>query len=112
MMDDEVVCVGGVKRGRTDGTSKPSILVQDDDESGVKSILGTLPRTLGEGEHERSIMEGILVALRDLSMDVQDLKGAIYMSWEMDRDSQYITDAVKMKESYSEDCRNAKGKGI
>ena len=110
MQDDEVVLVG-VKRARGSG-GEVSEATAAAGSSGSKEILGSLPTTLGEGEHERPMIEAILVALRDLSMDVQDLKGAVYMSWEMERDSVYITEGVKMKEHYSEDCKKSKGQGI
>ena len=115
-MDDDmdtVVTTGGTKRSRTEGgTSAGSAAGGAVAGDPCKDILGNLPKTLGEGEHERSIMEGILVALRDLSMDVQDLKGAMYMSWETDRDTPYIAEGMKMKEQYTEDCRKVRGQGV
>ena len=45
-------------------------------------------------------------------MDVQDLKGALYHSWELEKDSQYITLGMQYKEQYSQDCRENKGKGV
>ena len=117
MMDDlDAVVTGGErKRGRTGedgrGTSSGADKATVAGET-AKGMLGDLPTTLGTGEHERSIMECILVALRDLSMDVQDLKGALYQSWELERDSPYISEGVKMKEQYSEDCRKIRGQGI
>ena len=73
--------------------------------------MGDLPPTIGSGEHEKPLMEGILVAMNHLHMDVQDLKGAVYHSWELDRGSFYVTQGMKFKEQYTADCRRVKGKG-
>ena len=110
--DDDVVLVpgAGVKRGRGEnGTTRAgsSTLAGDKD----KNPMGNLPATLGEGEHEKPMMEGILVALRELAIDVQDLKGALYVSWELERDNPYILEGQKMKEHYQAACRQAKGTG-
>ena len=106
--DDDAV-ITGIKRarstlGKTDG--------QPLAPEAMKNVMGNLPATLGEGEHERPMMEVILVALRDLSMDVQDLKGALYVSWELDKDSPYVLEGVKMKDAYQQECRKVKGTGV
>ena len=105
---DDIMTGAGVKRGRGEqGPMRGGTLSSDTE----KSVMGNLPTTLGQGEHERPLMEGILVALRELAIDVQDLKGAVYMSWELERDSPYILEGQKMKEAYQADCRQAKGTG-
>ena len=66
----------------------------------AQTMLGTLPSTVGSGEHEKPILEADLQGMRDLSMDVQDLKGATYLSWELERDSEYVTLGMEYKEQY------------
>ena len=78
----------------------------------AQKILGNLGPTVGSGEHEKPILEAVLQGMRDLSMDVQDLKGALYHSWELERESEYITLGMQYKEQYSLDCREHKGKGV
>ena len=51
------------------------------------------------------------MALRDLSMDVQDLKGAMYLTWDITPESVYIAKPMEFKDQYSKDCRNVKGTG-
>ena len=96
--EDDVVMTRAAtsKRGRTAEGSQPRGTLASGSNG---DPMGNLPATLGEGEYERPLMEAILVALRDLSMDVQDLKGAVYMSWELERDSEYVTEGMKMKEA-------------
>ena len=77
----------------------------------VKDILGRLPRTIGTGEHEKPILEGMAMALQDLVLEVQDLKGAVYRSWRLEPDCPYITQGMKFKELYNKKCREVRGKG-
>ena len=79
--------------------------------SEVKDILGRLPRTIGTGEHEKPILEGMAMALQDLVLEVQDLKGAVYRSWRLEPDCPYITQGMKFKELYNKKCREVRGKG-
>ena len=97
----------------TDGRTNPNQPRGSSDRATLaKDILGSLPTTIGTGEHEKSILEAVLQGMRDLSMDVQDLKGTTYLSWELEKDSECITQGMKYKEQYSEYCRKNKGKGI
>ena len=58
---------GGTKRSRTEGaTSAGSAARGAAAGDPTKEMLGNLPMTLGEGEHERSIMKGILVAFKEI----------------------------------------------
>ena len=52
------------------------------------------------------------MGMRDLAMDVQDLKGAVYHSWEMDKDSHYITRGMEWKDYYTQEVRRTKGQGV
>ena len=106
----------GIKRAR-EADSRPTGGNQGGGASSagtpdLASILGNLGTTVGSGEHEKPILEAVLQGMRDLSMDVQDLKGAVYQSWELERDSQYISQGMTYKEQYSQDCRENKGKGV
>ena len=44
----------------------------------VSAMMGGLQPTVGKGEHERPLLEGMLVAMRDLAMDTADRNGATY----------------------------------
>ena len=81
-------------------------------EPGIQSILGRLPKTIGVGEHEKPILEGMALAIQDLTQEVQDLKNAVYRSWRLDVNSEYITSAMKFKDLYSKKCRAVKGQGV
>ena len=76
------------------------------------SHMGSVPARAGSGEHERPIMEAVLMGMRDLAMDVQDLKSATYMSWELPMDATYISKGMDFKEQYATHCRNNKGQGV
>ena len=52
-----------------------------------------------------------MMGMRDLSMDMQDIKGAIYKSWELPPDSPYVAKAMDYKQHYSEACRKSRGTG-
>ena len=77
-----------------------------------RSTLGNLPTTLGEGEHERPLMEAMMLGIRDLSLGVQDLMGVVVESWELQRDSPYVEKAMELKDRYFKDCKANRGKGI
>ena len=77
----------------------------------MKEILGNLPSTVGQGEHQRPIIEALAIGIRDLSMDVQDMKSVITHSWEFPPDTAYVDQGMKFKDQYSKDCRAAKGTG-
>ena len=76
------------------------------------TYMGAVPARVGSGEHERPIMEAVLMGMRDLAMDVQDLKGALYLSWELPMDATYITKGMEFKEQYAANCRKNKGQGL
>ena len=40
-----------------------------------------MPVTLGTGEHERPVMEAIMLGVRDLSMEMQEVKAMVVESW-------------------------------
>ena len=75
------------------------------------AIMGSLPARVGKGEHEKPLLEAMVQGMRDLAMDVTDLKGAFYMSWELPRDPNYVTRGMEYKEAYGKACRDIKGKG-
>ena len=56
-------------------------------------------------------MEAMLVAMRDLAMDVADLKGVVYHAWEGPAEWAYVEKGVEYKKHYSERCREARGTG-
>ena len=74
--------------------------------------MGRLPATIGVGDHEKPLLEGMCLALQDLVLEVQDLKGAVYRSWKIEPESDYIAQAMKFKSLYSKKCREVKGKGV
>ena len=73
--------------------------------SSSTDIMGNLPAVVGTGEHQKPIMEAVLMGLRDISMDMQEVKGALYFSWELGPDSMYVTKGMEFKEAYSKECR-------
>ena len=79
--------------------------------SRVLEALGSVPSIVGEGEHERPLMEAMLLGMRNLSMEAQELKAAVITSWELPRDSLYIEQAMRFKDEYIRKCRTVKGKG-
>ena len=117
-VDEEVVggsakrrVVGADAMGRTSrpgGSSQPPGSGQND----FKDALGNLPTTLGTGEHERPLMEAMMMGMRDLSLGVQDLMGLVVESWELNRDPPYVEKAMEYKDRYFKDCKANRGKGV
>ena len=109
-MAEEVM---GVDRGskRARGSEASGGASSKDLEGGVKKMLGNLPVKVGQGDHEQPILEAVLQGMRDLSMDMQDIKGAMYHSWEMPDGSPYVDLAMDYKGIYSEACKKARGTG-
>ena len=52
------------------------------------------------------------LALQDLVLEVQDIKGAVYRSWKLETLSSYILKGMQFKEIYSKKCKEVKGKGV
>ena len=101
--------------GSSPGRAAGSQGTQDHPTTGggsTSEILGRLPKTIGTGDHEKPILEGMAMALADLVLEVQDLKGAVYHSWRLERDSPYIQKGMQFKDLYSKKGREVKGKGI
>ena len=71
--------------------------------------MGTLPPTVGEGEYEQPLMQAILQNIRDLNIDNEQLKAAVYHTWELPVDSPYIQIPAEYKDHYSSDCRQKRG---
>ena len=74
--------------------------------------MGTLPDRVGTGDHEQPLMMAVLQGITELSMDVADLKGAIYnKSYEGPAEWRYLKEAIEYKKSYVKKCQEAKGSG-
>ena len=58
-----------------------------------------------------SMRMAIVMGMRDLALKVQDLEGAMYMSWEGPASWDYINSGVEYRKYYSEACKQAKGTG-
>ena len=103
----------GLDRGskRMRGSEASGGASSKDLEGGVKKMLGNLPARVGQGDHEQPILQAVLQGMRDLSMDMQDIKGAMYHSWEMPDGCPYVDSAMDYKMNYSEACRKARGTG-
>ena len=80
--------------------------------AGTRSHMGDLPTTVGQGEYEQPLMEAVLQGMRDMAVDIQELKAANYDSWELPPDSDYVTECLTMKDQYVKDCREKKGTNI
>ena len=81
-------------------------------QGAVREILGDAPTVLGRGEHERPILEAVLLGLQDLNLEVQEVKAMHVLSWELPRDSLYVAMGIEYKDLYIEKCREVKGQGI
>ena len=77
----------------------------------VSEILGDLPTTLGSGTHEKPVLEALMLGVRDLSMEVQEMKAVVVESWEIPMDCNYVTKGIELKDQYINYCRQMKGKG-
>ena len=51
------------------------------------------------------------IGLRNRSLDAQDLKGVVYMSWRLPPDHTYVEQSIKYKHLDSKDCRRVNGTG-
>ena len=122
VIDEEVVGGTGPQKRKalgTAGSTHPTATAQG--SSGAlgstatpgefRAALGNLPTTLGEGEHERPIMEAMMLGMRDLSLGVQDLMGVVVESWELNRDSPYVEKPMQYKDRYFTDCKANRGQG-
>ena len=85
--------------------------VMDSASQGSHASMGNLPSTVGEGVHQKSLMEAVLMGMRDLCSEVQELKMNTTISWEVPRDNEYVKKAMEMKQVYTENCRQARGTG-
>ena len=106
--------VGGDTTVRTaqPGTASGSAAALGPSMGDFKAALGNLPTTLGEGEHERPLMEAMALGMRDLSLGLQDVIGVTVESWELARDSPYVEKAMEWKDRYIKDCKASRGRGI
>ena len=77
---------------------------------GGKGVLAP-DMTIGQGDHEQPLMLGVLQALRGLSTDVQELKGATYKQWEGPADWGYVTKSLEFRKDYGKACSEARGTG-
>ena len=73
------------------------------------AVMGNLPTEVGEGVHSQPLMMAVIQGITELSMDVADLKGATYKSYEGPADWRYIREAVDYKKTYGKRCQEAKG---
>ena len=124
MVVDEEVVGGSAKRrvvgadptGRTSRPGGSSTALGStalgSGQNDFRDALGNLPTTLGTGEHERPIMEAVMMGMRDLSLGVQDLMGVVVESWELNRDSPYVEKTMEYKDRYFKDCKANRGKGV
>ena len=74
--------------------------------------MGSLPATVGEGEHEQPLMEAVLQGMRGMALDIQGLKAALYDSWEANPKSNYVTSGLELNDLWNSDCRTKKGTNI
>ena len=71
--------------------------------------MGELAATVGRGTQEQPLMMAVLQGLTELSMDVADLKGAVYQSYEGPEDWSYVEMGMSYKKVYGKKCQEAKG---
>ena len=77
--------------------------------SSAQGAMGNLPATVGTGEFEQPLMEAVLQGFRDMALDLEGVKGALYDSWEIPPGSTYVEEGLVMKEQWNKDCREKKG---
>ena len=58
-------------------SSGPATSAASSGSAPMESILGDLPARVGEGEHERPLMEAIVLGMQDLSMEIKELKTVV-----------------------------------
>ena len=123
VVDEEIVGGTGQQKRRAVGMDAMDRTSQPGGASGssralgpghgdFRAALGNLPATLGEGEHERPIMEAMMLGMRDLSLGLQDIVGVTVESWELSRDSPYVEKSMEWKDRYFKDCKANRGKGV
>ena len=78
----------------------------------LMEAMGDLPTHVGEGEFRQPLMEALCQGLRDVVLDVQEMKGALYDTWEVEPGSPYVEEALLLKEQYAKDCRTKKGQNL
>ena len=78
----------------------------------VRDFMGALPPEVGTGDYRRPLMEGVLQGMKDLALDVQEMKAVVIQTWELERGSEYVKKAMEMKEAYVQEARSVKGQGV
>ena len=74
--------------------------------------MGNLPSRVGTGDHEQPLMAAVLQGMQELTMDVQDLKGVVYRSWEVTRGCSYVAKGIEYRKSYGQRCSECRGSRI
>ena len=100
---------GGRDPNASQGSQATTAL--DSSSQGRNANMGNLPSMVGEGVHQRPLMEAVLMGMRDLCSEVQELEMNSTMSWELHRDSEYIKKAMELKQMYTEHCKEVRGTG-
>ena len=120
MMEDVVgLTTAGSKRKATgQGIRSPdssqgsqAATAMDSSSQGSSAGMGNLPSMVGEGVHQKALMEAVLLGMRDLCSEVQELKMNTTISWELHRDNEFVKKSIEMKQVYSESCKQARGTG-
>ena len=119
MAEDEVMGgteatgAGGDRKRRATGQGPPgpSGAMGSGGPASSSKLLGNLPERVGMGDHEQPIMMAVLQGITELSMDVADLKGATYESYEGPAEWRYLKEAIDYKKSYGKKCQEVKGSG-
>ena len=118
--EEEVVGLPGPngpanKRYRTEGGAKGAAARNGGSGAGsnadLAAIQGHLPTMVGSGEHAQPLMEAMVQGMRDLAMDVADLKGTMYHSWEGPKDWQYVLKGVTYRQHYGECADRPRAQG-
>ena len=99
--EETVKGFGSRKRMRQEGEGASSgaaaSSAQGSREAG-QGMLGNVPSVVGQGDFQQPLMEAVLTGIRDLAVDVQEWKSAVYHSWEFQGDSAYVAKAMEFKE--------------
>ena len=110
-MGDEMM--GGMT-GRGRGQKRTKLEERGSSSTGatggeLKQAMGSLPATVGKGDYEQPLMMAMLQGMNELALDVADMKGAIYRSWEGPADWSYVTQGISYRKEYGKKRQEAKG---
>ena len=102
---------GKTREGDAAEAAEPAGSSGDSSMERLRKIQGNLPDRLGEGEYEKSLLEGMALCIRDIQLEQQEMKSCLVSTWEMPKESVYVEGAMKMKDLWQGACKASRGTG-